>query len=190
MLRAFSYIITIFSSLGTPGQLVGNSGTEAGLFCREPVHDFGLIWAGNPEWLCAWFEVVNGGQISVWVRLHPSCSCLGTANFQIGPGATKPIPYCVNTKKVHENFERSASVQISNQPRYATCQRCGQALCVHPHDSNSASISCAGRWSTPLSIEYAVRSLYPGLPPAMTFIVSGLVYKNAVFKVLKGLNLS
>ncbi len=116
------------------------------LVCTQPEHDVGTFWAGHPELICHWFEVVNEGSATVWVRaIH---SFIGTGPkplFELRPGLVTEIPLCVKTTRLRGRFSRSVRLQISSPPQQKPCEKCGLAWSSHPHGLRPWAPPCIER---------------------------------------------
>lgn len=99
-----------------PSEPVPPGSIQAGpLICREPVHDFGTVWAGKT--LEHVFEVQNAAPKPVWVEIIESAAITRQPWIeQIGPYANLRIPVCVNSLMVKGKFTKSFTVQLAEPP--------------------------------------------------------------------------
>ncbi len=89
--------------------------SNAIIVCDEPVADVGTIWAG-PK-IRHLFPIRNKGTETAWIRVYYSMvGTHGTCTAAIDPGETVYVIMNLDSRRMRERFEASASVYLVDPP--------------------------------------------------------------------------
>jgi len=144
----------LFESAETPIGRVEAYG--AILVCDEPVHDFGAVW--KEQWLFHEFKVRNEGTEPAWMRVfYAFAGTMSRCEIAIQPGETIGVPYSLDSRKLRNRFEKSATLRLITPPDDQTCGRCGWLYWSEEHLQHCGP-SCFVRRESPWCVHHSLEA--------------------------------
>ena len=106
----------------------GVAGTcRAEVICRQPSHDVGVVWTGDP--IEHAFTLENTRPEGVWVNVIRACACSHTSrSFYVRPFESRDILIERNSQKIRAGRFRTSStarIRWGARPRNPICKHCG-----------------------------------------------------------------